>query len=367
MATLRLLPTTNTVATLAIDGPASATWNTVLSAQNAYEGAAGNQISLAAVADGTWVPNIGTLTLAANAVAAETVTIDTTVYTWRAAPTTVAFEVLVGANASASIDNLIAAINLNGTAGTQYGSATTIHPTVRAFAGAGDTMVVHTKSNTTLTAVGTLIATTETMTQGSWGAATLADGTDGTNVTFVTTSTAIVCHFASGYSTAADFETALAADATAAALVRVSTAGTTPLYLLLVTDDDFSATNLTGGGSTTSAAPTLTDATAGKSIGHACDQVMILLRNVDTVTGTTKTASATIWGFCAQTGFWYKIGALSTGNAIAETSSDKINYAELVVGARSFSRLYCQIDSLGGAGTEVEVYAICLTANSTTV
>lgn len=130
---------------------------------------------------GRGVLGVGTLTLAGNAVAAETVTIGTVVYTWRAAVGVTANEVLIGANASDSLDNLIDAINREnggGEAGTVYGSATVVHPTVSAAAGAGDTMVV-----TERLALGAVIATTETMTQGSWGAATLAGGIAASNAT----------------------------------------------------------------------------------------------------------------------------------------------------------------------------------------
>jgi hypothetical protein len=363
MSAIRLLPPENTRASLAIDGPASATFNTVIRATAAYEGAAGSSISLALTADGTWVPCVGTLTLAGNAVADETVTIGTTVYTWKANPTTVAFEVEVGASASVSIDNLIAAINLAAGAGTIYGSATTEHPTVRAYAGAGDTMVVHSRPDV-LAAAGTLIATTETMTQGSWGAATLADGTDGDNVAFTVTGTAIACSFCSGYTNVEDFDAALAADADVAALVEVLTAGTTPLYRLVTTDDDFTATLLTGGGSTSVAGPSsMTDATLGVELPYTCDQVLVLVRSC--AGSGTMTASPVLWGFSPEVGRWYMIGALNAGVAIPETSvSDTIAYAELVVGVRGFSRLYCE-NAVSGTATEVEVYAHCVRSEST--
>jgi hypothetical protein len=118
----------------------------------------------------------GVLTLTGNAVAAQTVTIGGVTYTWRASVSTTANEVLIGATASDSLDNLIDAINLEdgaGESGTLYGSDTVAHPTVSAAAGAGDTMDV-----TALTAgeAGNAIATTETMTNGSFGAATLTLG-----------------------------------------------------------------------------------------------------------------------------------------------------------------------------------------------
>lgn len=136
-------------------------WKTQTSQNALWRGTDRALLQVHAVAKST-----GTLTLAGNAVADETVTIGSTVYTWKAAPTTVAFEVKVGATASDSIDNLIAAINLAAGAGTLYGSLTTAHPTVTAAAGAGDTMDVTGRGDTST-------ASTETMTQGSWGAATL--------------------------------------------------------------------------------------------------------------------------------------------------------------------------------------------------
>lgn len=113
----------------------------------------------------------GTLTLAGNAVADETVTIGTKVYTWRAAPTTEANAVLIGATASDSCDNLIAAITGAAGSGSLYGSLTVASTQVTAAAGASDTVVV-----TALQAYEGLLgefATTETMTAGSWGATTL--------------------------------------------------------------------------------------------------------------------------------------------------------------------------------------------------
>jgi hypothetical protein len=354
---IRLLPVPATKALLAIDGPASATFNTIITATNAYEGSAGNLITLAGAVGGTWVPNIGTLTLTGVGVANETVTIGSTVYTWKAAPTTTAFEVKIGADAAACVTNLVAAINLGSGAGTLYGSATTVHPTVRAYDGAGDTVVVHTKSNSTLTAVGTLIATTETMTNGSWGATTLADGTDGTNVTISVTGTAISYTFADGYSTVSDFEAALAASAAASALVSVTTAGTTPLYQLVNTSDEFAATKLAGGGATTSAAPTALSATAGVALPFCCDQALVLLKSV--AGSGTMTADVRLWGFSPATLDWYAIGQLNAAVAIAEVGADRIAYCELLVGLRRFSRLYAQIVSLGGTATEIEVYADC--------
>lgn len=343
-SSIRLLPAYGRRAELAIDGPASATWNSIIRAETAYEGGDGNAITLAAVADGTWVACAGTLTLAGNAVEDETVTIGSTVYRWRDTLAQ-AYDVKIGASASASIDNLIAAINANGTPGTHYFAGTLIHPTVRAYAGAGDTMVVHSRPEVTA-AAGTLIASTETMTQGSWGATTLGDGTDGTNVTFDVSGTAITCHFASGFSTVEDFEDALAADEDVAALVELKTAGTTPLYLLVVTDDDFSATNLSGGGVATNAAPSsLTDRTLGRRRPFYADDANFWIRNLSG--SGSMTATPVLWGFSQASGAWHVVKKPNGGSAIAETSDDGISYAERLSGLGPYSDYYLELESAG--------------------
>lgn len=117
----------------------------------------------------------GTLTLTGQPVAAQTVTIGSTVYTFRATTVPAAFDVLIGATASDSLDNLISAINASAGAGTTYGTGTTGHPTVGAAAGAGDTMTL---TADTAGEAGNAIATTETLTNGSFGAATLTGGAE---------------------------------------------------------------------------------------------------------------------------------------------------------------------------------------------
>lgn len=121
----------------------------------------------------------GTLTSSGVAVAAETVTIGGVTYTWRASVTnTVPNEVKVGAAATDSLDNLKDAINgtaLVGAPGTEYSSATKRHPLVTAGAKDATSLVV----TTTDTNIGGSLATTETMTNWEWGAATLSAGTLG--------------------------------------------------------------------------------------------------------------------------------------------------------------------------------------------
>lgn len=103
----------------------------------------------------------GTLTFTANPTAGDTVTIGAKTYTYRAAVDAIANEVEIGATASDSLDNLIAAINGAAGSGTVYGSATVASTQVTAAAGSGDTL--------TLTAIvkgtgGNAIGTTETFT-----------------------------------------------------------------------------------------------------------------------------------------------------------------------------------------------------------
>lgn len=131
----------------------------------------------ATLAGGTNGKAFGILTLTGNAVNNETVTAGSVTYTWKTALTVPAVvnEVLIGATASDSIDNLIAAINQDSGDGTLYGSGTVYNPDILAAAGAGDTMDAAARAAGT---AGNSIATTETMTNGSWGAATLTGGTN---------------------------------------------------------------------------------------------------------------------------------------------------------------------------------------------
>ena len=116
----------------------------------------------------------GVLTLTANAGNTETVTIDSKVYTFQTTLTNTDGNVHIGATASDSIDNLIAAITLGAGAGTDYAVATTLHPTVTASAGTGDTMDAKAKVAHGSTQEGT----TEGLANGSWANTTLTGGVD---------------------------------------------------------------------------------------------------------------------------------------------------------------------------------------------
>jgi hypothetical protein len=128
----------------------------------------------------------GTLTAASNPSNNDTVTIGSRTYTFKTSLTPTANEVLIGVDASASLDNLIAAINGAAGAGTTYASGTTAHANVTAAAGTGDTMDVTAKVAGT---AGNAIATTETGTNLSWGSATLTGGVN------VATNTDVIAYY----------------------------------------------------------------------------------------------------------------------------------------------------------------------------
>ena len=115
------------------------------------------------------IVGLGTLTLSGNASDTETVVIGTKTYTFQTVLTDVDGNVLIGATASDSIDNLIAAINLAAGAGTTYATSMTAQPEgITASAGAGDTMIVSVNSATQAS-----FATTETLGSGTWDESTL--------------------------------------------------------------------------------------------------------------------------------------------------------------------------------------------------
>lgn len=116
-----------------------------------------------------------TLTFSGNAVAAEAVTIGAQTYNWIGTLAS-ADDVLVGGDTNASVDNLVAAINASAAgSGSQYDAGTAENVDVTAVRGPGDTIIVTAKTPGT---AANSIATTETMTNGVWGAATLLGGLD---------------------------------------------------------------------------------------------------------------------------------------------------------------------------------------------
>lgn len=109
----------------------------------------------------------GVLTLTGNALDTETVVIGASTYTFQTVLTNVDKNVLIGVDAEATINNLASAMNLTAGAGTTYAASTTAQADgVTALALDGDVLGVG-------GGVDGSQATTETLTNGSWGAATL--------------------------------------------------------------------------------------------------------------------------------------------------------------------------------------------------
>jgi len=91
------------------------------------------------------VASVGKITSDATAPSdTDTVTIDTKVYTFKTALTPVEGEVLIGISAATALDNLAAAINHTGTAGTDY-SCAAVHPTVVATTNTDTTQLIAAK------------------------------------------------------------------------------------------------------------------------------------------------------------------------------------------------------------------------------
>ena len=111
---------------------------------------------------------VKTLTLSGNAVAGETVTIGGRVYTFvaTAVNNAVPNQVLIGAAATNTLDNLSAAVMANPTGlGTLYSNGTTKHPQVNVSSKTATTLVIRADE---YGAKGTNIGTAETMTSGAW-------------------------------------------------------------------------------------------------------------------------------------------------------------------------------------------------------
>lgn len=118
---------------------------------------------------------VGTLTLTGQPLNTETVVIGSKTYTFQSSLTNTDGHVHIGASTAASLTNLIHAINNSGgVSGTDYAAATTVNTDVIASQGAGTTMVLTAIHPGT---VGNSVGTTETLTNGSFGAATLTGGT----------------------------------------------------------------------------------------------------------------------------------------------------------------------------------------------
>jgi len=109
---------------------------------------------------------------ATNVTEADTVTIEGQTYTFRATPVS-PYDVDIGVDAATTLDNLKAAINDSGTAGTTYGTGTVAHPLVTATTNTDTTQVVEAKAYGTRP---NSYLVSENSTHLSWGAVTLAGG-----------------------------------------------------------------------------------------------------------------------------------------------------------------------------------------------
>lgn len=120
----------------------------------------------------------GTNTLTSNntnVVDGDTVVIGTITYRFKDTPVA-AYDVQIGANADASLLNLIKAINASGVAGTNYFAGTLVHPKVSAATSVtSHAFAITSKFNG---GAANLIATTETSGNLSWTTATLTGGLD---------------------------------------------------------------------------------------------------------------------------------------------------------------------------------------------
>ena len=114
-----------------------------------------------------------TLTLTGQPLNTETVVVNTKTYTFQTTLTDTDGNVLIGATAADSLDNLINAVNLGPGAGIAYAASMTLNTTV--YAEQAGTLTSEMFAKTPGTG-GNSYPTTETLTNGSWGAATMSGG-----------------------------------------------------------------------------------------------------------------------------------------------------------------------------------------------
>jgi hypothetical protein len=248
----------------------------------------------------------GALTFSDLAIAAETVTIDGTVYTFRAAVSTTADEVLIGADANACAVNLAHAINATpAQSGTLFGSATVAHTKFTASASAGVVTILAKGDDQYLGRGGYegptshALATTETLTNGAWAAAVTGSG--------ATTAT-----------------NSAPSSATAGAEIPF-TCDRALLFLFSVA----------GSGSM--------DVTCKLWGYHATLARWFPL-------GVHATAASK--------------GLINAANAMGETGSDSIRHCEEITSLRGFARLYLEVTAINGTATAVAAYVRCVPAET---
>jgi hypothetical protein len=116
----------------------------------------------------------GELTLTANPSSTETVTIGSIIYTFVTSLSS-ANDVLIGADANESLENLAAAINGGTGEGTVYGTGTTANTDASAVFLGGQQLRATAGAQGT---AGNSVTTTETLANGSWTGSTLSGGAD---------------------------------------------------------------------------------------------------------------------------------------------------------------------------------------------
>ena len=117
----------------------------------------------------------GTLTLTSNAGNTETVTLGSTTYTFQTVLVDSANNVLIGADANETLENLAAAINEGSGKGTVYGTGTAQNTVAGAEAIGGSQLRATAAAQGT---AGNSVASTETLAAGAWGDTTLDGGAD---------------------------------------------------------------------------------------------------------------------------------------------------------------------------------------------
>lgn len=170
-----------------------------------------------------------------------------------------AYDVQIGANAAASLDNLKAAINGSGTPGTEYFAGTVAHPLVIATTNTDTTQKV--ESRTYGTANNTL-ATTETSDHLSWADTTLGGGTGASDPGVATASATFTIDGVSYYFTNQLSETLLGSSAAVANEILWVTNDATALdnMKLAINGSGTEGTNYSTG---TNAHPSVTATTNG--------------------------------------------------------------------------------------------------------
>ena len=227
-------------------------------------------------------------------VAGNTVTIGTTVYTFRAGSSIVgggsAYDVALGTTLTIALANLRKAINGTGTQGLEYGIGTVAHTQVVCTASDATTITVYGRvAGTTLNTV----ATTGTATRISWADTTLGGGT-GASDAGVTTGGAVVALGGITYTVVAELSETLGATAVPYEVLKGASEAT-------MLDNLKSAVNATSGAGTT------------YGTGTAVNPYFVATTNTDTV----QTFRARLVG---DTTFTTAINALTFTEGMANTA-----------------------------------------------